>query len=611
MADEQRRIRHLSLRGADEAALQHARRGLEEAFRTASLPGLPPQAQVVIRRLDLGEVPNTASAGLLARRIDARVQQLAAGAVRVDSLDPRQPAADAEVVWFADALQPYALLLTRLLDGAPTTAWYWRSLFPPQALGPAGVEYLLLAAVDTPAGAHAPAHLLASVLQPARVPALLARIDPALAQRLLHQQGQRPTLLSSGHDGPTPLPPPPCRPVWRALLRQAAERWGIEDVRSRWLALQALIRHRPGLLAQGDSAQRIRLDAWLEDWSADAGQVVAGKAAVVMHDTTETPGCDHAGASAEGERDPATAPQGTVPRAKSDRAQRLPPAGTSVKDPAGDSADAPTIPLQTGAAKRAATATRLSPPVPRPTSEEEEGRASASTEASSTTWSGLHPSTHAGFALLIGLFERLDMAALLAENEALLLADFPLRVLRDLAWRLGLPRDDGVWRLFDELGRTAPTVTRFIAPEPWWRLVAEDGRPLRRGRLDEAGRCPITAPDGRCCLFYGAADDPACVARLQDMRVEDTDGPSAPPRVQTLSAQFQWLCAARLRRLSGISLRQLVRRPGTLALTATHWDVIFDLAQTDLRLRRVALDCDPGWVPWLGRVVQFHYRHGA
>ncbi len=39
----------------------------------------------------------------------------------------------------------------------------------------------------------------------------------------------------------------------------------------------------------------------------------------------------------------------------------------------------------------------------------------------------------------------------------------------------------------------------------------------------------------------------------------------------------------------------------------THWDVMFDINRTDLRLRRVALDSDPGWVPWLGRVVRFHY----
>ena len=64
-----------------------------------------------------------------------------------------------------------------------------------------------------------------------------------------------------------------------------------------------------------------------------------------------------------------------------------------------------------------------------------------------------------------------------------------------------------------------------------------------------------------------------------------------------------------LRRHCAISLRTLVKRPGRVVMTPTHWDVIFDLNQTDLRLRRSALDINPGWVPWLGRVVQFHFEH--
>jgi hypothetical protein len=37
--------------------------------------------------------------------------------------------------------------------------------------------------------------------------------------------------------------------------------------------------------------------------------------------------------------------------------------------------------------------------------------------------------------------------------------------------------------------------------------------------------------------------------------------------------------------------------------------VFFDLAAADVRVRRSGLDIDPGWVPWLGRVVRFHYLH--
>ena len=62
-----------------------------------------------------------------------------------------------------------------------------------------------------------------------------------------------------------------------------------------------------------------------------------------------------------------------------------------------------------------------------------------------------------------------------------------------------------------------------------------------------------------------------------------------------------------LRRSAGLSLRRLVGRHGVVVATATHVDVTFPGEVIDLRLRRAGLDLDPGWVPWLGRVVAYHY----
>ena len=49
-------------------------------------------------------------------------------------------------------------------------------------------------------------------------------------------------------------------------------------------------------------------------------------------------------------------------------------------------------------------------------------------------------------------------------------------------------------------------------------------------------------------------------------------------------------------------------RPALLSLTPTHADVCAGLRAIDLRVRRAGLDIDPGWVPWLGRVVAFRYE---
>jgi hypothetical protein len=60
-----------------------------------------------------------------------------------------------------------------------------------------------------------------------------------------------------------------------------------------------------------------------------------------------------------------------------------------------------------------------------------------------------------------------------------------------------------------------------------------------------------------------------------------------------------------------LSLAALVRRPGSLVWQRTHLDLYFDHRQADIRVRRLGLDLDPGWVSWLALVVQFHYRSGG
>ena len=71
-----------------------------------------------------------------------------------------------------------------------------------------------------------------------------------------------------------------------------------------------------------------------------------------------------------------------------------------------------------------------------------------------------------------------------------------------------------------------------------------------------------------------------------------------------------WLARVRrvARRQCGMGLRALVARPGQIAFTRTHLDVVLPLRELDIRVRRAGLDADPGWVPWLGRIVSFHYE---
>ncbi|HME23869.1 MAG TPA: hypothetical protein VKI44_21500 [Acetobacteraceae bacterium] len=48
-------------------------------------------------------------------------------------------------------------------------------------------------------------------------------------------------------------------------------------------------------------------------------------------------------------------------------------------------------------------------------------------------------------------------------------------------------------------------------------------------------------------------------------------------------------------------------QPARLWATETHLDLDLETKDVDPAIRLAGLDLDPGWVPWLGRVVTFHY----
>ncbi|HVZ08884.1 MAG TPA: hypothetical protein VHC04_13310 [Rhodopila sp.] len=50
-----------------------------------------------------------------------------------------------------------------------------------------------------------------------------------------------------------------------------------------------------------------------------------------------------------------------------------------------------------------------------------------------------------------------------------------------------------------------------------------------------------------------------------------------------------------------------LRQPGWLTATETHLELHLATTTVDLAVRLAGLDLNPGWVPWLGRVVHFHY----
>jgi hypothetical protein len=164
--------------------------------------------------------------------------------------------------------------------------------------------------------------------------------------------------------------------------------------------------------------------------------------------------------------------------------------------------------------------------------------------------------TCAGLFFLIPVLERLGFAEFLAAYPQLIECKFAAMLLRFIGARIGLRTLDPIALVIGECDLAAPALLIWDLPRPAREILAT---PAPRVRLDS--------------LFAS------------------------------------WLTAARrwCRRKARIGLASLVRRSGYVAASRTQLDVVFDLATVDLRVRRCALDVDPGWVPWLGLVVRFQY----
>jgi hypothetical protein len=63
-----------------------------------------------------------------------------------------------------------------------------------------------------------------------------------------------------------------------------------------------------------------------------------------------------------------------------------------------------------------------------------------------------------------------------------------------------------------------------------------------------------------------------------------------------------------LRRRVRRRLAQVARRSGWLTITEDRLALRFPADAADLHLRRLALDADPGWVPWLGLAIRYEFR---
>jgi hypothetical protein len=172
----------------------------------------------------------------------------------------------------------------------------------------------------------------------------------------------------------------------------------------------------------------------------------------------------------------------------------------------------------------------------------------------------------AGLYFLLNVLHSLGIGSALDSCPELAAANLPAHILRQLAAEAGVAGDDPILRCLDL------PLAQFDLPDEF---------------LSDLAQQPQAWPNG-----------------------------FAVPRRAVLESSYflrVWTVATKrwLWRMGRLTLGVVVNRNGRVWLTRTDLDVTFPLASADLRIRRIGLDIDPGWLPWFGecgRVVRFHYR---
>ncbi len=177
-----------------------------------------------------------------------------------------------------------------------------------------------------------------------------------------------------------------------------------------------------------------------------------------------------------------------------------------------------------------------------------------------TPWycSGL-PTSVAGLFFLMNALERIGIARAFSAGLGSADPQFAARLMQRFAVRAGVGPDDPIRLWIDSIVTTAPDTAPIACDADWW---------------------PSNLPASRTTASIDY------LARIWYLAV------------------LRWCW-----RTGKLTLPVIVSRGGVFSVNRTDLDVSMPLDEADVRVRRLGLDLDPGWLPWFGRVVRFHYLH--
>ena len=522
MQEANRRIRQLRIKSQDENSISADINALQDAFNIASMPGLPPNGLLLVKKLDLGVFRTRSTSMSISKLIDEKIRSESYQPVCVD----QQQSENKDVVWFSDTTEAVFALLQLVLNGQLPTAWYWPVIFPSLQKNPGLSEVLLTVIRDLPRSEVKPLVLVNAtrmlVLQ-TDIKTTFDVITLPLVQVMANEVGLYPHLVSAAgaERGSEPVNFPVLSSLWAKAIKKAVEVWGEDDLRSHWLAYCALATANPALI--------------------ETKLIWPGIVALL-----ETTGWNET----RPERDFLTRQHNSTESSK------IPP-GQGKGNAEGldyKNFDEPVFNTSKNTIVNAVEQVKLPDVIV-------DDQDSIDTVYE---FQGLFDSEYSGFGFLVSLLAFLSIDELLSENPLLSEINFPVRILRSVSKRFDIDPQHPLLQALPETPTGADQrVENFIAPAGWQTLVRS---------------------------------------------TENIDSLLFRPTVKRLEITVQLLLSRFLYRYAKISLRSLVMREGQIAITRTHLDILFDIDQLDIRIRKAGLDINPGWVSWLGLVVQFHFQ---
>ena len=615
----QRRVRRLKISSRNEATLASDLHALQDAFNIASFPGVQPNGLLLVRQLDLGDIrPHSSNLGI-SRSIDNRIQSLRLQSVCIDEED----APGHDVVWFSDPAQAVFRLVHLVANRHQATAWYWTVLFPDYRPGMSLEEVLILVSrdfIDTESRLCVMAAVIQQLCTQGRTREMLASIRPSLAQALLYDSGIDPRQQSSIVTGSrSPSSTRLCvTESWQEVIALSVSCWGRDDIRTRWMVVNALVTQNPAMVNAGQllmqDVQTV-LDQIDQKINIDRGVFSLHSSDEYAELSSGTTGMETTGAKARNEPASSSPPDKVHERELGNIRSNT----QSIRKPNPHHQPRPYTDRH--------DEHRLEPDVPAAKifKQKNDFEQTDSTAQVINTDSGfvqlpLHTgllfNRQSGFVFLVSILERLCINDCLALNPVLASINLPARVVSRVAKRMHIESQHPLLQALPEQQETdLEKMTSFVCPSLWITLSSPSPQQhpgLCRFNIKGApGQCCITDHHRNLVLYIGDDNPSALPEWIRQCQILQLPVLHEYPTPGDIETTVQLLISRYLFRFAGIGLRSLITRDGRIAYTRTHMDIIFDFDQLDIRIRKAGLDINPGWVSWLGKVIQFYYESGG